>query len=106
MAYVFLVTHILCIVFGFLCGTRLGRNGAVGGAGGRANTAAGAGTGSSTASVGDIGQSTESIGGAVRRAAEHNKAAEATVGRMRDIVRRHTGGSAPEVIDGKTNTDA
>lgn len=96
MAYLFLITHILCIIIGFVCGQRLGRNGSVGGAGGRDNQSASTG-------VADTEQLNREVDAAITaavesnaRAAEANKEAKVVVDRMRSIVDRHRSNDVSE----------
>lgn len=89
MAYLFLITHILCIIIGFVCGQRLGRDGSVGRSSRRDYNSAGSGVTSVESTVDDIKQS-------AGRAAESNEKAKDVVGRMLDIVSRHSGNTVSE----------
>lgn len=88
-AYIMLFLYLTSCCISAYIGFRLGRDGSVGRSSRRDYNSAGSGVTSVESTVDDIKQ-------AAGRAAESNEKAKDVVGRMRDIVSRHSGNTVSE----------
>lgn len=84
MAYLFVITHILCILIGFFCGARLGRNGSASGASRQSDS-------ESVTVYNELERTVDRVEGAVEDIKSDNAKAAEIIEKMREVVNRNRG---------------